>query len=499
MTPPTTVALSLVSHTNAGKTTLARTLLRRDIGEVRDAAHVTQQAERFTMVETPEGDRLELWDTPGFGDSQRLARRLAQAGNPIGWFLGEVWDRLRDRPFWLNQRALRHVLAQADVVLYLVNASEAPEDAAYLEPELRILGLIGKPVVVLLNQLGAPRPPAEEAAEIDRWRTRTADHACVRGLLAFDAFARCWVAEGVLLRSVAHALPPDRAEGFARLRQAWTAGHAEVWRRSMGVLAERLARAAHDREPVPAAGLGRRVQALGAALGWRREGAVTPREEAMQALAERLDADVRRSTERLVALHGLDGQAERRVLAQLAEHYAAQQPVDTGTAAVLGGVLTGALAGLKADLATGGLTLGGGLLVGGVLGALGAAGLARGYNQLRGVEQPTLAWTDAVLDDAVRAALLLYLAVAHHGRGRGEWRAEDGPADWEIACRAALAPHTEALHRLWTMARHPGAEVPPGAPMPMSTREPLERLLTELSGTLLLQLHPDARPEDLGR
>ena len=38
---PATIALSLVSHTNAGKTTLARTLLGRDIGEVRDEAHVT--------------------------------------------------------------------------------------------------------------------------------------------------------------------------------------------------------------------------------------------------------------------------------------------------------------------------------------------------------------------------------------------------------------------------------------------------------------------------
>ena len=38
---PQTLSLSLVSHTNVGKTTLARTLLARDIGEVRDEAHVT--------------------------------------------------------------------------------------------------------------------------------------------------------------------------------------------------------------------------------------------------------------------------------------------------------------------------------------------------------------------------------------------------------------------------------------------------------------------------
>ena len=36
-----TITLSLISHTNVGKTTLARTLLRRDVGDIRDAAHVT--------------------------------------------------------------------------------------------------------------------------------------------------------------------------------------------------------------------------------------------------------------------------------------------------------------------------------------------------------------------------------------------------------------------------------------------------------------------------
>ena len=40
-----TVTLSLISHTNVGKTTLARTLLRRDVGEVLDQAHVTEVSE----------------------------------------------------------------------------------------------------------------------------------------------------------------------------------------------------------------------------------------------------------------------------------------------------------------------------------------------------------------------------------------------------------------------------------------------------------------------
>ncbi len=39
--PVKKINLSLLSHTNVGKTTLARTLLRQDIGEVGDRPHVT--------------------------------------------------------------------------------------------------------------------------------------------------------------------------------------------------------------------------------------------------------------------------------------------------------------------------------------------------------------------------------------------------------------------------------------------------------------------------
>jgi GTPase SAR1 family protein len=116
-TSPATIALSLISHTNAGKTTLARTLLGRDVGDVRDAPHVTTEAAAYPLIESPEGDTLVLWDTPGFADSARLAKRLAQQGNPIGWFLSQVWDRFRDRSFWLTQLAVRNDRDQADDVL----------------------------------------------------------------------------------------------------------------------------------------------------------------------------------------------------------------------------------------------------------------------------------------------------------------------------------------------------------------------------------------------
>lgn len=487
----TDVSLSLVSHTNVGKTTLARTLLARDVGEVRDEAHVTETVEAQALIETPppDGDRLLLWDTPGFGDSLRLAKRMALAGNPIGWLLTEVWDRWRDRAFWSSQRALKHVWEQCDVVLYLVDASQAPDDVGYLDAELRVLALTGKPALVLLNQLGAPGSDDDAALEA-RWRERLQGAEGVHAVLPLDAFSRCWVQEGVLWQAVSPLLRDDaKRAAFERLQTAWRERQLGLWRASMAELARRLARAALDTQRVEGDGWRGSMRTLGAsltkALGLRDEDdANAPQQRAMAQLAERLDEDVKRSTETLIRLHGLDGRAGDEVLAKLARHYATRLPVHEGKAALWGGALTGALAGLKADVATGGLTLGGGLLAGGVLGALAAAGAARGVNVVRGTSQPEVRWDPKVLDALFANALLGYLAVAHHGRGRGAWVAQEPPKAWTEAVESVIDEQRDAVAALW---RASGDEN--GAAFEDRLRPRVE----SAGAALLRRLYPDAR------
>lgn len=440
----TQISLALVSHTNVGKTTLARTLLGQDVGEVRDAPHVTEFAEQHLLLQTEEGDRLLLWDTPGFGDSARLAQRLRQSAQPMGWFLAQVWDRFTDRPFWSSQQALRAVRDEADVVLYLVNAAESPASAGYVAPEMDLLAWVGRPVIVLLSQLGAPRPAAEEAADVERWRAFLGLRA--RAVLPLDAFARCWAQEGVLLARVQQVLQGEAQAAMQRLHAAWRAAGEGRLAQAMQQIADSLARVAGDREPVPDSGM---LRDTARRVGqWLR----LPRSEdpttlAQQALATRLEEELRRSTAALVALHGLKGDAEREVLARIATHFDVRLPVDEGQAAVLGGLVTGALAGLKADIASGGLTLGGGLLAGGLIGALGAAGAARAINHVRG--GGSVAWSDAALAAQVEAALLRYLAVAHFGRGRGDWAAGEAPPHWRGVVAQALQPRRAELALLW--------------------------------------------------
>lgn len=443
------IELSIVSHTNVGKTTLARTLLGREVGEVRDEPHVTALAEPYTMIETVEGDALRLWDTPGFGDSARLAKRLAQSGNPIGWFLSEVWDRWRDRPFWSSQQAVKNVREIADVVLYLVNASEDPAHAGYVAPEMQILDWIGKPVILLLNQAGPPRPRAEEEAEEARWRAHVAPHGFVRGVLTLDAFARLWVQEFALLDAVRDSLPGEQRESFERLAQAWRTRRFSQFDASMDAMADALARTACDREVLDEQGMRARLREVGAALGVGKNAAETAKDRAMQRLAARLETNLRGATDRLISIHGLDGKAAATVLERVSENFAATEPVGEGKAAVLGGLLSGALSGLAADLAAGGLTFGAGLVAGGLLGALGAAGLARGFNVVRGAKESVVGWSDDFLVGLVSSQLLTYLAVAHYGRGRGEWREAEHPPFWKDQVAAVLASRRDTFQAVF--------------------------------------------------
>ncbi|MGQ7429867.1 hypothetical protein ACTGYZ_12405, partial [Streptococcus suis] len=88
--------------------------------------------------------------------------------------------------------------------------------AGYLEAEMRILGWIGKPVVLLLNQLGPPRESAQTQADVAEWQQQVAPYKWVEMILPFDAFARCWVQEGTLLAHVQRLLSPERQVAVER-------------------------------------------------------------------------------------------------------------------------------------------------------------------------------------------------------------------------------------------------------------------------------------------
>jgi hypothetical protein len=483
MNAPAAIQFALVSHTNNGKTTLARTLVGIDVGEVRDAAHVTSFAEAHLLQETAQGDRLLLWDTPGFGDSVRLLKRLAMAGNPIGWFLREVFDRYRDRPFWLSQQALRAARDEADVILYLVNSSEPPRDAGYLPAEMRILEWLGKPVVVLLNQLGAPRPAHEEQAEQTQWRQHLDQYPIVRDVLALDAFARCWVHEHVFYEAIARLLPEAKRPGYSRLLASWRTHNLRRYRESLQVIAGQLAKAARDSEAVPDEESGLLRSAMKAIRLGKDE--ARRQEAAMARLVERLNAAIGQATAQLLELHRLDPGEAGRINARVRDNFHVRAPLDKTQAGLLGAVVSGAATGLSADLMAGGLTLGGGALLGAIIGALTMAGAAWGFNTTTDRNQPTVQFAPSFLRTLMVSSVLRYLAVAHFGRGRGNFVEGEAPPFWQAAVEDAVQAHCPDPERLWQAVRM--------APDSAAATRALTDTLENVAGEVFERLYPGAR------
>lgn len=475
------VQLVLISHTNAGKTTLARTLTGMDVGEVRDAPHVTLFSESHTLLTSASGDALQLWDTPGFGDSQRLFKRLSMSANPIGWLLREVVDRYRDPPFWLNQQALRTAREAADVVLYLVNASENPEDAGYLVPEMQILAWLDKPVIVLLNQLGPPRPHASENSERMRWEDHLRPYPVVRSVLTMDAFARCWVHERVLYEAIGKVLPEDKHTGFARIQASWEEANRSRFAAAMDRIATQLLDAACDREHVETEGASLSTMLSGLIGGKQRQ--QKRQEKAMGQMMQRLNDGIQACTRDLLALHKLDPGASATIHERVNQHFTARTPVDTRQAGMIGALLTGAATGLSADLMAGGLTFGAGALVGGILGVMGFAGAAWAFNASTDRSVPSVEFSDEFLYSLVTTGLLRYLAIAHFGRGRGNFTQGEAAPFWQQEVEAALASHKEVLEQLWQSARSSDAHV---------SRQHLSQHLREAGTQVLKALYPQA-------
>lgn len=430
---PMRIHLSLVSHTNVGKTTLARTLLGRDIGEVADRAHVTETTDDYVLARTPEGCELILWDTPGFGNSVALAKRLEGRANPVGWFLSEVWDRVANKSLWLNQKALKHVKETSSVVLYLVNATELPDSAPYVSAEMRILEWIGKPVIVLLNQMGEPKPPEAEEADVDRWTNAMTAYPIVSSVLPMDAFARCWVQEFALFDAIDQALPEELHATFDALREVWARKRRAAYNTSIQAMAHYLEKIANDREVVESASIKDQLRLLGKRLGlFKNETISDPISAAQTALASRAADEFCSLTDKLIAINSLTGKGVRKDLLRLIQSdWKIIYPMPATPAAVAGALGTGAAGGLVSDLSAGGLTMGLGTLIGAIVGAVGGAGLSVAYNRKKTIEGIVVVWSEDALKGFVADVLHLYLAVAHFGRGRGNWEDSELPIHWK--------------------------------------------------------------------
>jgi hypothetical protein len=345
--PP--LRLAVVGHTNTGKTSLLRTLLRdADFGEVSGRPGTTRHVEGARLL--ADGDALvELYDTPGMEDAIALLDYVDALAPPqerldgparIARFLASPSAAGR---FEQEAKVLRQLLA-SDAGLYVIDARD-PVLPKHRD-ELALLAGCARPLLPVLNFVRQP-----DARE-DPWREALA-RLGLHAVVAFDTVAPPIDGERLLYEKLGTLLDAQRA----RLHRLLRAREREAAARREGaarIAAELLLDVAALRVLVPA----EPRSAMDEALSRTHETVRTAERAALQrllALYHFRPGDVRAAD-----LPLLDGRWEH----DLFSHEALAQlgiRVSKGAAA-------GAAAGFGIDLLTGGLSLGAATAIGALLG-----------------------------------------------------------------------------------------------------------------------------------
>ncbi len=226
--------ISVVGHTNTGKTSLLRTLTR-DVrfGQVSMQPSTTRHVEAARLLVNGQV-ALELYDTPGMEDSVALLEFLEQVASDqrldgparVERFLGMPEAGTR---FEQEAKVLRQML-RSDAAFYVVDARD-PVLSKHRD-ELTVLGSCGVPLLPLLNFVSSPE--AQEA----RWR-EALGRAGLHAVVCFDTVAPLRDAEELLYGKLATLLDAHR-----EVLQALIANHrqdaAQRHSAALSVIAEML-------------------------------------------------------------------------------------------------------------------------------------------------------------------------------------------------------------------------------------------------------------------
>ncbi len=463
-TPDTPIRIAVVGHTNAGKTSLLRTLTRRvNFGEVSQRPGTTRHVE---SVDLEVGGRaaVRFLDTPGLEDAVALREHLE--GFDRSLTPPERIRRFLQGPeahgvFEQEAKVLRALL-DVDAAFLVIDARE-PQLPKF-RAEIELLNACARPVLPVLNFL-------HHAAQRETgWKELLSAYG-LHVVVRFDAAAPFVGAERELYRDLATLLR-DRREELDRIAASLDAEAAQRREAACRRIAELLVDAAAMRRTATAAEFANEQE----------------RHRRVAELRQSLFDKAQRCAEDLLALHGFrEGDADEAPLPMVEGRWSMDffHPEALKDAGILlgKGVAVGAAVGVVADLALAGLSLGTGAALGGAIGGAMSQGLGplgrKLANKLRDVHELTV--EDRVLFVLLGWQLRLLRALEHRGHAALERIGADGlgagdpqaladcvrsaqPArshpDWESGTRLRWreAPQRQAL--VSQVARRLGEAIP---------------------------------------
>jgi predicted GTPase len=369
------INIAVVGHTNAGKTSLLRTLTRQvRFGQVSDRPGTTRHVEAIDL-DIDGQTLLRYFDTPGLEDSVALQYHLKQMPETL-----TPPDRVRallDGPeargvFEQEAKVLRQMLA-SDAAIYVIDCRE-PLLPKY-RSEIEVLNTCARPIMPVLNFVRS------EHSREPEWREVLAAYGLHAAVL-FDAVAPFVGAERQLYEDLSVLMRQRKATLQTVLldldRQAGERRAASAQR-----VADTL---------ISAAAMRREVSPETLADAQAKEALVT-------AFRAELVGSVRRCVHDLLQMHGFErDDASLEVLPWTSDRWASDlfNPETLATVGrLLGrGAAAGAAVGFTLDLALAGMSLGAATALGAAIGGAVSQGWGQAPRMLRnkimGIEELTL-------------------------------------------------------------------------------------------------------------
>ncbi|MGX5914536.1 GTPase/DUF3482 domain-containing protein [Aliidiomarina sp. Khilg15.8] len=199
--------IAVVGHTNVGKTSLLRTLLRDpDFGEVASQPSTTRHVAR-AMLQSVHGDKLALYDTPGLEDGIGLYEYLEQLQGSTTRHDGPALLQLflespeASHSFAQEAKVIRQ-LGNCDAAFYVIDARDPV--LPKFQDELSILTKAGKPLLPVLNFT------ASSDAKSQAWQEALA-RVNLHAWVEFDSVAPQQDGERQVFRQLQALLPAQQA------------------------------------------------------------------------------------------------------------------------------------------------------------------------------------------------------------------------------------------------------------------------------------------------
>jgi len=135
------ISIVVAGHTNTGKTTLIRTLMKSSVGEVGDRANVTQKGHSYHY----EGLQANFVDTPGFRYASVYNMYLEARRENINFQMPNGWQEKIE----LDLEAIKAIEA-CNIVLYVGSLAVVPDESHF--EEIRLVKKLQPQIVGILNQ-----------------------------------------------------------------------------------------------------------------------------------------------------------------------------------------------------------------------------------------------------------------------------------------------------------------------------------------------------------